>query len=85
MIYFGVLLIGFIGAIIARKEPQGMSRVLFAAAFARALVLALAIEWIIGTPALAKDKVAVFGLHASFATLFVGSVLLFRRPSANRL
>ena len=28
MMYFGVLLVGFIGAIIARLEPQGMSRAL---------------------------------------------------------
>jgi len=83
MMYFGVLLVGFIGAIIARLEPQGMSRVLFATAFAMALVPVIA--WIIGTPAFANGVVAVFGLHAFFATLFVGSALLFRRASANRL
>jgi hypothetical protein len=80
MMYFGVLLVGFIGAVIARLEPQGMSRALFATAFAMALVPAIAL--IIGTLAFANGVVAVFGLHAFFAMLFVGSALLFRRASA---
>lgn len=83
MMYFGVLLVGFIGAIIARLEPQGMSRALFATAFALALVPVIAL--IIGTPAFANGVMAVFGLHAVFAMPFVGSALLFRRASANRL
>jgi hypothetical protein len=83
MMYFGVLLVGLIGAIIARLEPQGMSRTLFATAFAIALVPVIAL--IIGTPAFANGVAAVFGLHAAFAILFVGSALLFRRASANRL
>ena len=80
MMYFGVLLVGFIGAVIARLEPQGMSRALFATAFAMVLVPAIAL--IIGTPAFANGVVAVFGLHAVFAMLFVGSALLFQRASA---
>ena len=83
MMYFGVILVGFIGATIARLEPEGMSRAFFATAFAMALVPVIA--WIIGTPAFANGVVAVFGLHAFFATLFVGSALLFRCVSANRL
>jgi hypothetical protein len=80
MMYFGVLLVGFIGAIIARLEPQGMSRALFATAFAVVLVPAIAL--IIGTPAFANGVVAVFGLHAVFAMLFGGSALLFRKAAA---
>jgi hypothetical protein len=77
MMYFGVLLVGCIGAIIARLEPQGMSRALFATAFAMVLVPAIAL--VIGTAAFANGVVAVFGLHAVFAMLFVGSALLFRK------
>jgi hypothetical protein len=83
MMYFGVLLVGFIGALVARLEPQGMSHALFATAFAVALVPAIAL--IIGTPAFANGVPAVFGLHALFATLFAGSALLFRRATATRL
>jgi hypothetical protein len=38
LMYFGVLLVGFIGAVIAHLEPQGMSRALFATTFAMVLV-----------------------------------------------
>ncbi|GAB3961487.1 hypothetical protein GCM10028805_60530 [Spirosoma harenae] len=77
MMYFGVLLIGLAGAIIAHVEPLGMSRALFATAFAMALVPAIAL--IIGTPAFSNGVVAVFGLHVFFAMLFMGSALLFQR------
>jgi hypothetical protein len=79
MMYFGVLLVGLIGAIIAHLEPQGMSCALFATAFAMVLVPAIAL--LIGTPAFANGVVAVFGLHAFYAMLFVGSALLFRRAA----
>jgi hypothetical protein len=82
MMYFGVLLVGLIGALIAPLEPHGMSRALFATAFAMVLVPAIAL--LIGMPPFANGVPAVFGLHAVFALLFVGSALLFRRASANR-
>ncbi|GAB3712455.1 hypothetical protein GCM10027592_50900 [Spirosoma flavus] len=77
MMYFGVLLVGISGAIIARVEPLGMSHALFATSFAMVLVPAIAL--LIGTPAFANGVVAVFGLHGFFALLFIGSALLFRR------
>jgi hypothetical protein len=52
MMYLGVLLVGLIGAVIAHLEPQGMSRALFATAFAMVLIPAIAL--IIGTPAFAN-------------------------------
>lgn len=79
MMYFGVLLVGFVGSVMARLEPQGMSRALFATAFAMVLVPAIAL--MIGTPAFANGVPAVFGLHAAFAMLFVGSALLFRNAA----
>ncbi|MCF0070658.1 hypothetical protein LZD49_09255 [Dyadobacter sp. CY261] len=82
MMYFGVLLVGLTGALIARLEPHGMSHALFAAAFAIMLVPAIAL--VIGTPAFANGVMAVFGLHAFFAILFVGSALLFRQAARDR-
>ena len=79
MMYFGVLLVGCIGAVIARLEPQRMSRALLATAFAMVLVPAIAL--FIGTPAFANGVAAVFGLHAIFAMLFVGSAWLFRKAA----
>jgi len=79
MMYFGVLLVGCTGAIIARLEPRGMSLSLFATAFA--MILVPAIAWIIGTPAFANGAPAVFGLHAGFAVLFAGAAMLFRKAA----
>ena len=80
--YFGVILVGFIGAIIARLEPQGMSRALLATAIAMALVPVIAL--ITGTADFRLGVVVVFLLNAFFVVLFVGSALLFRRASALR-
>lgn len=80
MMYFGVLLVGLTGAFIARLEPHGMSRALFATAFAMVLVPVIAL--LIGTPAFANGVAAVFGLHAFFAALFVASAMLFQRVNA---
>lgn len=82
MMYFGVLLVGLTGAAIAQLEPRGMSRALFATAFAVMLVPAIA--WMIGTPAFANGITAVFGLHTGFAMLFIGSGLLFRKAVDGR-
>jgi hypothetical protein len=79
MMYFGVLLVGFTGAVIAHLEPNGMSNALFATAFAIVLVPAIAL--IIGTPAFANGVATVFGLHVVFAILFIGSAMLFRKAA----
>ena len=44
--YFGVLAVGFIGAFIARFQPRGMARALFATAVAQALVPVIALSWV---------------------------------------
>lgn len=85
LMYIGVLAVGFIGAFIARFEPHGMARALFATAIAQALVPVIAL--IIGTAEIATADqamgiVGVFALNTFFAMLFAGSALLFRRASA---
>ncbi len=81
-LYFGVLLVGFIGAGMARLRPRGMARTLFAAALAQMLVPVMAL--IIWKPDLAEPAgiAGVFILNALFALLFVVSALLFRRAGA---
>ena len=84
LMYIGVLAVGIIGALIARLEPRGMARVLFATAGAQMLVPVIAL--IIWPPPVtswgAAGVVGVFILNAFFATLWLGSALLFRRASA---
>ena len=48
--YFGVLAVGIIGAIIARFRPHGMARALFATALAQALVAVIALILGLGAP-----------------------------------
>lgn len=43
LMYFGVLAVGFIGALIARFQPDGMARTLFAMALAQFLVPVIAL------------------------------------------
>jgi hypothetical protein len=83
LMYGGVLVVGIIGAIIARLQPQGMTRTLFAMAIAQMLVPVIALA--IAKPQVTMEPpgvVGVFVLNAFFAMLFVASALLFRHASA---
>jgi hypothetical protein len=82
LLYFWVLAIGFIGAIIAELRPQGMARALFATALAQALVPVIALI-IGGKPQVTSEEafmgvLGVLTLNGFFVVLFVGSALLFR-------
>ena len=77
LMYVGVLAVGFIGAIIARFQPIGMSRALFATALAQALVALVAL--ILGKHQSSVSSVPeILILNGFFAALFVGSALLFK-------
>ena len=76
MMYFGVLAVGIIGAIVARFRPHGMARALFAAALAQALVAVIALIAGLGLPW--SPPVEILALNGFFIALFVGSAFLFR-------
>jgi hypothetical protein len=76
MMYFGVLAVGIIGAIVARFRPPGMARALFATALAQALVAVIALIFGLGLPW--SPPVEILALNGFFVSLFVGSALLFR-------
>ena len=73
--YVGVLAVGIIGAIIARFRPPGMARALFATALAQALVAVIALLGGLGYPFSGPAELLI--LNGFFASLFVGSALLF--------
>jgi hypothetical protein len=78
-VYFGVLAVGAIGAALARLEPRGMSRALFA------MTAALAVAWFI-TQVLSSDVPAgpVWNIgvaHGGLGLVFATAGLLFRRAS----
>jgi len=72
LMYVGVLAVGIIGTVIARFRPDGMARALFATALAQLLV---------GVIALLTGLGFTLILDGSFAALWVGSALLFRRAA----
>jgi hypothetical protein len=79
--FFGVLVLGFLGACLARFEPRGMSRTLFAMAAVQALVPVIALAWVPEdrfSPGVAR----VMGLNAFWVALWVASALLFRHAGA---
>jgi protein-S-isoprenylcysteine O-methyltransferase Ste14 len=78
--FFGVLAVGFISAFIARFQPRGMSRALFATAVAQALVPLIALIW---GPAIdfSPGVVPVLGLNAFFVAMWVVSALLIRQAA----
>ena len=90
--YFGVPVVGLIGAAVARLRPNGMARALFATALAQALgpggrtdsILTRNPQVTSWTP----PELRGFGGNAFFGLLFAGSALLFRKAgrgeSANR-
>jgi hypothetical protein len=76
--YFGVLAVGIIGALISRFQPHGMARALLATALAQALVAVIALIIGLGSPWSPPGVLGTLILNGFFAALFVGSALLFR-------
>ncbi|HEX6981370.1 MAG TPA: hypothetical protein VF181_01285 [Balneolaceae bacterium] len=72
----GVLVVGIIGAIIARFRPSGMARALFATALAQTLVAVIALIVLPAHPA--SPPIEILGVNGLFVALFVGSALLFQ-------
>ncbi len=80
LMYIGVFAVGIMGAIIARFQPHGMARALFATALAQALVAVIAL--IAGMhQAPYSSVIEILGLNGFFVALFLGSAWLFRNAA----
>ena len=81
--YFGVPIVGLIGAAVARLRPNGMARALFVTAIAQALVLAVVLMMlVIRNPQISSwtpPEWRGFAGNAVYAILFAGSGMLFRK------
>jgi hypothetical protein len=77
--YFGVLAVGIVGALVARFRPRGMARALFATALAQTSVAAIALIARLGYPW--SGPLELLLLNGFFVALFVGSAWLFRRAA----
>lgn len=82
LLFFGVLLIGFAGAIISQFKAVGMSKTMFAVALAQALVPVIA--FIIWLPPLDIGLLRVLLLNGFFVILFAESAILFKKSVNNK-
>lgn len=80
VMYFGVIAIGGIGALVARRRPRGMARTLVAMAIGQTIVAAIALFGGLGRPWSGPLEIVLS--NAFFVALFVCSAWLFRRAAA---
>ena len=80
--YFGVLVVGIIGALIARFRPGGNTRALVATAVAQTLVALIALIGGLGRPW--SGPLELLLLNGFFVALFLGSAWLFRGAAHGR-
>jgi hypothetical protein len=80
--YFMVVAIGIIGAIITRLRSSGMARVLLAMAFVQALIAAIAMFAKMGLPY--SGPLEILLLNGFFVVAFVGAAWLFRRAAGGQ-
>ena len=80
LMYGGVLAVGIIGAIIARFQPHGMARALFATAIAQALVAAIALIAGFGSTGPTWPR-GILVLTGFFTALWLISAWLFRKAA----
>jgi hypothetical protein len=79
LLYAGVLAVGFLGAVLAKLQPLGMSKVMFATALSQFAVPFVAMA--IWRPELNLGVLWVIVLNTVFAGLWVAAGWLFRRAS----
>jgi MFS family permease len=79
VLYFGVLGVGILGAILARRQRQGMARTLVVMAMAQMVVPVMAL--LLWQTDFAPGVVGVFTLNGCFAALWLLSAWLFRKAA----
>lgn len=81
VMYFGVPIVGIIGAAMARLRPNGMALALFATALAQALVLVAVLMMLITrnpeVTSWTPPELRGFGGNAFLVMMFAGSAVLF--------
>ena len=75
LMYAGVIVVGAIGAIIARFKPGGMARALFAMALVQTLVAVIALVGRLGSPY--SGPLEIVSVNGFIVALFTGSAMLF--------
>jgi hypothetical protein len=79
LMYFGVIAVGLVGAVIARLQAVGMSRTLIGMALAQALITVIALIGRLGLPW--SGPLELILLNGFFIAMFAGSAWLFQRAA----
>ena len=82
ILYGGVLLVGIIGAVVARFRPLGMARTLVAMAVAHSIVGVIALIAKLGQPY--SGPLEIVGLTGFFVVMFAASAWLFQQAAQGR-
>jgi len=82
LMYFGVVAIGVIGAIITRLKSSGMARVLLVMAYVQALIAAIAMIAKLGLPY--SGPLEILLLNGFFMAAFLVAAWLFRRVAGGQ-
>jgi len=80
--YFVVVAVGIIGALVMRLKPAGMMRVLLAMAFVQVIITGIAMIAKIGLPY--SGPMELILLNGFFIVAFLVAAWLFRKASAGR-
>jgi len=80
--YFGVILVGLVGALVARFRAGGMARALVAMALAQAAIALIALIGGLGRPYSGPLELTL--LNGFFVAMFGGAAWLFRRAALGR-
>lgn len=83
LMYFGLLAIGAVGALVVRFRPPGMARVMLAVAMVQLLIAATALVAGLGSEGANWPQVIIV-LNGFFALVWLVSGLLFRKAAEER-
>ena len=81
LMYVGVLVIGLIGAVIARFQPAGMSKAMYAMVLALAIISAIGLGTGMHLTGRIPPPANFLFIHAVFIAFFAGSGWLFGRAA----
>jgi len=84
LMYVGVLVVGAVGTIIARFQPQGMARAALATALAQTLVVVIVLTAGLGVPG-KPGLGGILMMNGLFVVMWAGSALLFRKAAQEQM
>lgn len=82
LMYFAVIAVGLIGAVLTRLRSAGMERVMLLMALVQGIIAIIALAAGLGMPF--SPPLEILGLNLFFIALFAASAWLFRQAAQNK-